>query len=201
VIFDIGANTGIYSLVAKCLNPEAKVVAFEPVERVYHKLEHNIKLNNYDITSVKKAAADNDGTAYIFDTDSEHVYSVTVNKNLSLPETPVTKRQIEIIKLSTYIQSHNVHKIDLMKIDVETFEAEVLQGLQPYLGQFRPTLLIEILTDEVAANVQKLLTGLDYIYFNIDEEKGVRRVKELSPSSHYNYLICSPLAANELSLS
>ena len=31
VIFDIGANTGIYSLIAQSINPNAEVFAFEPV--------------------------------------------------------------------------------------------------------------------------------------------------------------------------
>ena len=30
VIFDVGANTGIYSLIASKLNPNAKIIAFEP---------------------------------------------------------------------------------------------------------------------------------------------------------------------------
>ena len=34
VIFDIGANTGIYSLVSKSINPTSQVFAFEPVKRV-----------------------------------------------------------------------------------------------------------------------------------------------------------------------
>lgn len=34
IIFDIGANTGMYSLIAKTINPGANVYAFEPVARV-----------------------------------------------------------------------------------------------------------------------------------------------------------------------
>ena len=38
-IVDVGANTGVYSLIAKTIHPAAKVVAFEPVKRVFEKLE------------------------------------------------------------------------------------------------------------------------------------------------------------------
>jgi len=34
-IFDVGANTGIYSLIAQTMNQEANIYAFEPVERVF----------------------------------------------------------------------------------------------------------------------------------------------------------------------
>ena len=37
-----------------------------------------------------------------------------------------------------------------MKIDVETHEPAVLKGMGEYLRSFRPTMLIELLNDEVA---------------------------------------------------
>ena len=37
IVLDIGANTGVYSLVTKALNPSAKVVAVEPIPHVYLK--------------------------------------------------------------------------------------------------------------------------------------------------------------------
>src|SRR6188768_2264802 len=44
-ILDVGANTGVYSLAAMCINPAAVVVAFEPGEAVFQKLKANIQLN------------------------------------------------------------------------------------------------------------------------------------------------------------
>ena len=38
VVVDIGANLGIYSLVAQCLNPKSEVYAFEPFTDNYNKL-------------------------------------------------------------------------------------------------------------------------------------------------------------------
>ncbi|MGZ6520119.1 MAG: FkbM family methyltransferase, partial [Bacteroidia bacterium] len=92
VILDIGANTGIYSLVSKTVNPTAEVFAFEPVERIYNKLEKNNKLNNYDIHCFELALSDKNGEAIIYDPLTPHVYSVAVNKNISGLDntTPVT---------------------------------------------------------------------------------------------------------------
>src|SRR5262249_32703018 len=67
-IFDIGANTGVYSLVAGSLNPEAKIYAVEPVKRVFEKLRHNIELNDLDISCLEAAISNSDGTATIYDT-------------------------------------------------------------------------------------------------------------------------------------
>src|ERR1041385_1865717 len=73
VIFDVGANTGLYALTAKAINPSVKVYAFEPVRRVYDKLIQNIILNNYDTVAVNMAASNEDGFAKIYDTSHEHV--------------------------------------------------------------------------------------------------------------------------------
>lgn len=200
VIFDIGANTGLCSLVAKSINPESRIYAFEPVKRIVEKLKFNVELNKYDINIIDKAASNSDGIATIYDPQTEHLYSVTVNKNLSSPDIKVTPVKIETVKLSSFIKGNKVDRIDLMKIDVETHEPEVLEGLGEYIDMFRPTLLIEILTDEVGQKVEDKLANLNYLYFNIDEEKGIRQVNNILKSDYFNYLICPEKVAKELKI-
>lgn len=201
VVFDIGASTGIYSLITKSLNPEARVYAFEPVERVFQKLEHNIQLNNYDVQCFDSAASNTNGTATIYDTPTEHIYSVTVNEN-TLPENAeVIPTEIKIIRLDTFIEQMNIERVDLIKLDVETHETEVLEGFGEYLDKFKPTLLIEILNDEVGARVEKLVEGKGYLYFNIDDKNdSIRRVERITTSDFYNYLLCNEKIAGELGL-
>jgi hypothetical protein len=91
-IIDAGANTGVYSLIAKTVNPNAKVYAFEPVKRVFEKLKSNCDLNNYDIKYEEKALSNFDGSATIYDQPTEHTYSVTVNQNRSDANTTVIPR-------------------------------------------------------------------------------------------------------------
>jgi FkbM family methyltransferase len=200
IIFDIGANTGVYSLIAKTVNPNAKVYAFEPVSRVFAKLKENIALNNFDIIPIQKAVSNTDGTAIIYDTYSEHIYSVTVNKNLCSPETKVIETQIDTVTLNSFIRQNNIKKVDLMKIDVETHEPEVLQGFSYYLFQFKPTMLIEILNNEVGEKVNNIIQGLDYLYFNIDEKGSIRQVDKITKSDYFNYLLCNIDIATKLGL-
>jgi FkbM family methyltransferase len=200
VIIDIGANTGVYSLIAKTVNPTATVYAFEPVERVFEKLQRNCQLNNYEIVCFKKAVSNYNGKAKIYDTDGDHIYSVTVNKNLNSSATAVKEFEIETITLKDFIENQELTKIDLMKIDVETHEPEVLEGMHEYLAKFNPVMLIEILNEEVATKVNKLLAGLEYLYFNIDENNGIRQVKEVTKSDYYNFLFCKKETALKLGL-
>lgn len=201
VIFDIGANTGVYSLLAKSINKEAKVYAFEPVERVFKKLLHNIEMNGYDVSCSDYAASNENGTATIYDTLADHVYSVTVNKNLNRADVAVTPTEIKTVRLDTFIEQHNVKKIDLIKLDVETFEGEVLEGFSSYLQEFKPTMLVEILNDEVGQKVQDLVENLNYLYFNIDDIRhSIRQTDKLTKSDYFNYLLCDEETAAKLKL-
>lgn len=199
-IIDVGANTGVYALIAKALNPDAKVYAFEPVRRVYEKLVQNNELNKFDISCEELALSNFDGDAVIYDHPSEHIYSVTVNKNLSDTAVAVIPTQIKVKKLATYIEENNLPDIDLIKIDVETHEEEVLQGFEPYLSRMRPTMLIEILNDEVGKKVERILRGKDYLYFNIDEVNPPKQAQHITKSGYFNYLICREEVARDLGL-
>ena len=48
-ILDIGANTGIYSMVAKSLHPTSTVFAFEPSIHTFKKLQQNNEINQFDV--------------------------------------------------------------------------------------------------------------------------------------------------------
>jgi len=183
VIVDVGANTGVYALSAQCVNPAATVIAFEPVQRVFEKLKLNCQLNNYPITCIDKAASDVTGEATIYDQDSEHTYSVTVNKNMGENTFAVPIRTIRIDDF--FAQWPNL-KPDLLKIDVETHEASVLRGLGGLLAN-RPTMIIEILNDEVGSECERLLQGLRYKFFRLSD-KAVE-VDKLLGGYAQNYLL------------
>jgi len=191
VVFDIGANTGCFSLIAKTLRPDAKIYAFEPMEGILKKLRYNMELNHYDVHVEPKALSNYDGKATIYPTSLDHVYSVTVNTNM-FADQQVHKVTIPTCRLDHFIEQHQIKKIDLMKIDVETHEPEVLEGMGKYLKEMRPNMLIEIQTSEIGEKIEKLIEGIGYVFYNIHEEKGVRKVTSLTKSDWLNYLICHP---------
>ncbi|MBI4945014.1 MAG: FkbM family methyltransferase [Bacteroidetes bacterium] len=200
-IIDIGANTGIYALAAKTMNPQATVYAFEPIKRVYEKLQYNCKLNKMEIISEPYAISNTDGYADIYDTTEDHVLSVSLNRNfnadLNIDFVPV---RIPVKKLDSIVESGNISRIDLLKIDTETHEPEVLEGYKKYLVLHKPTMLIEILNDEVAQKIEKSVSGLGYLFFNIDEQNPPKQVLKLTKSDYYNFLLCDEQTAKKLKL-
>jgi FkbM family methyltransferase len=200
VILDIGANTGVFSLVSKSLNPYAKVIAFEPVKRVFEKLKTNMALNNYNVICYPFAVSDHEGETTFYDTYSEHTYTVVLNKDLS-HDARYHEVRVPITTVDKIVEEQGLDRIDLIKLDVETHEPEVLQGFS-FIKKFEPTILIEILSDEIGKKVEEILKRNDcsYLYFDIDEEYGFKRVKHISKSSGFNYLLCTEEAAKELEI-
>lgn len=199
-IVDVGANTGVYALLSQALNPQAKVMAVEPIGRVYRKLAENVRLNGFDILCVEKGASNYDGEATIYDASEEHTYSATLNRDVSIYGEEALPVSIPVARLDTLLEETGFTALDLLKIDVESYEPEVLEGFQAGLAKHTPVMFIEILEDEVGARIEKLVEGLGYVYFNIDEKGGkVMRVERLAGKRgekgaviNYNYLLCTP---------
>ena len=199
-ILDIGANTGVYALVSKAVNPNSRIFAFEPVKRVFEKLKRNAEINNFDITSVCQGISDFEGTATIYDLPTDHVYSVTINQNTNPPDRTVIPTQVEVITLDAYCEQVGLDHIDLLKIDVETHEPSVLRGALRILRKSKPPMIIEILNDVVAAQVNELLNEFDYLYFALNEKSGPIPCDRVGALDFGNYLVCKRSDAEFLKL-
>jgi FkbM family methyltransferase len=199
-VMDIGANTGVYALVAKTLNPEARVIAFEPLNRTFTKLMHNVISNRYGVECEEIALSDSDGEDYIYDPATEHNFLATLNPEVAKNSHLERKTKISKARLDTYIRENDINRIDLMKIDVEGHEPNVLLGMGAYLEQMRPAMLIEITSEAMAEKIESIVKGLGYLYFNIDEKDNVVQMPKLTKSDYYNYLLCSPETAMQLKL-
>ena len=187
VIFDIGANTGIYSLVAKANNGKSSVHAFEPFPEIHKLLVQNVSINSFDVHCNCMAISNSTGDGVIYADSDKFAYSASVNKNQSCRDSVVI--DIKTITLIDYIEKNNITEIDLMKIDVETHEPEVMEGFGKYFKKFKPILLIEVLSNEVADKLRRYFSPVDFDFYNIDELVGVRKVSSLSKSDYYNYYI------------
>jgi len=201
VILDVGANTGLYALVAKSLNPTAVVHGFEPIPRLAARFSANCRLNGFDITVHASAASDTDGIGTLADLGGESPSASTLEPDVhALRPESYTPVQVPTVRLDTLIAADTVPEPDLLKIDVEGHEPSVLEGLGPHLAARRPTLLTEVLSDDVGRRVESLLDDLDYRYFDIDDHEGPRRVPHIRKGRHWNYLVCSSEQAVRLGL-
>jgi hypothetical protein len=78
-----------------------------------------------------------------------------------------------------------------VKIDVELFEPQVLLGMGGFLSRCKPALLIEILNERVAKDVNEITSALHYNVFRIIEQRGLVRTSHIRAGElkERNYLL------------
>ncbi|MBD0260758.1 MAG: FkbM family methyltransferase, partial [Cytophagales bacterium] len=158
VIFDVGANIGMFSLYAGLHFPGVKIYSFEPLTPVYQVLRQNTALYPIDVTAFNFGLSDQDQTVAFFyyenntvlsgrygdeDNEKENVRRYIENKS-GTEAGEITERQIEDLltervthrkvdcrlrRLSEVIRENQVTHIDLLKVDAEKSELDVLHGL------------------------------------------------------------------------
>jgi len=192
-IFDVGANVGIFSVLAKANNNNATVVAFEPQPNIYDVLKKNNQVNNFDIICENLAVSDEVGTIPFYN-HGPNTFSDnnTTSGSLNKDWRPIDQNSIDVnvVTLNNYVKKNSIRKIDLMKVDVETLEYEVLKGYGGVLIEHLPILLLEIQSEKIGKNVESLLTSTNYVFYSIDEENGLIEVANLGHSNDNNYILC-----------
>ncbi len=200
VIVDIGANDGMYSLAARAVNKKAKIIAAEPLDFVLERLKKNFEANGADDIALLEIAFSNyNGEAEMFvPVDADYIRSATVNTNLlDRPPEAIRTESIEVVRFDKYFAESGLERLDLVKMDVESHEPEVLEGFGDLLEKFKPAILAEVSYDRVPGLLNEILKSFGYLYFNIDENKGMTLQKELTLSDSDNFLICQPEFAHK----
>lgn len=187
-ILDIGANSGIYSLIAAATNPKATIYSFEPVKRTIKLFRQNLDLNpEFNIKLIDKAVSNKNGSFEFYDLPHESQYSASLNKDMLSSYSNRISYLVETIKLDSF-KELNQQKIDLVKLDVEMHEPEAIEGMIKLIGINRPYILIEILTNDIARKIQEQFKPLNYKFYNIDEKTDPVQSEFLTASDHYNFL-------------
>jgi FkbM family methyltransferase len=160
VAFDGGANAGDYTRLvlaaahdANCL---AEVHAFEPspcnVERLQRTFGAAVRV-------VGAALADRAGTAALFAGRSGSSQASLVART-GAPAPADETIDVPLLRLGDYLETHQVGRIDLLKLDVEGSELAALRGLGPHL---RPE-VIDVIQFEYGGTAADARTTLREIY-------------------------------------
>lgn len=182
-ILDIGANTGVYSIFAKAQNPLAKIHYFEPNQCFHPAFKQNCNLNSFDIKMHDFALGNCNCLGEIEDFSGKY------------NTIPVSFRTIDSL-----IDAGLIGKVDLLKLDVEGLEIQVLEGFKFYLARYKPAILIEVLTENIAVDLDGFFREFSYLYFNIDEKGIVKQESHIRKSFTYNILLCNESQACFLGL-
>src|SRR5882672_7252023 len=165
-VLDIGANVGAHTLLFSSLvGPTGRVVAFEPTDFAFAKLQRNVSLNpGLSVDIVRMALADHTSTRQQVDfraswqTDGARVNGASV---------------VDVIRLDDWVDQHRLPRVDVIKLDVDGYEYRVVAGGRQTIARTRPTFIIEATNlhfAQPATNPFEVLRSLDYELWDIQEQ-------------------------------
>lgn len=133
-IFDVGANVGTYSLLARDINKKCLIFAFEPVPNTFIDLKKNvsnkdIKTFNFALGSdvkEEKMLVSKDSKLSTFLLENIHLANKEDNQYIS----------VKIITGDEFLKNNrDLNEISLLKIDTEGYESEVLKGFRRIISR------------------------------------------------------------------
>ncbi|HYC64221.1 MAG TPA: FkbM family methyltransferase [Reyranellaceae bacterium] len=159
VMFDIGANLGTVSIPIARHRPKARLFAFEAQPGIHHLLGRNVALNGLgNVQTFHCAVGESDG-------------------EIAFPAPPLTSvgnfggvgRDAKVKQMGAVpmrrLDSLDLPPPNLIKIDVEGFDLEVVQGALGLLRRHKPVLFYEALRASKTAQLNTLLAGEGYRLF------------------------------------
>lgn len=140
VFFDVGANVGLYSAMCDLLFEPSHVIAFEPTPSTAAIARRIAKRNGLRTVVERAAVGPADGTAPLYlsaTSDASNSMVLGFKENVGAEAVPV-------VSLDSYVASSGLEP-DVVKMDVETFEPDVIAGAHQLLLRRRPALIVEVL--------------------------------------------------------
>jgi len=129
-IIDGGAQVGMYSLLFSLLVPNGKVYSFEPTETINF-LNQNIELNQAKNIETLKIALSNKSGKFV-----DKIFKIW-------SQSVIEEQLFDFITIDDFVDQRDI-KVDLIKIDVDSYDYEVLLGAKKTLLEQNPIVIVEL---------------------------------------------------------
>jgi FkbM family methyltransferase len=143
VIYDIGANAGTWTCLAKSLYPSARVEAFEPLNRFDREFSHwtSAWRDTVHLHRMALGATPGEATMHVTDfADASSLLPLTETGQAEFKIAPASQVTVPVARLDDLVQTGTIPPPDLIKLDVQGFELEVLRGAEVTLQTTRAVL-------------------------------------------------------------
>ena len=165
VVVDVGAAIGQFTVVAG-QTPGVVVYAYEPSSTNLSSLRRNIAVNDLaNRVTVRQAALSSSAGTATFRTTPN-----TFLSGLSTDDSPAAGETVPVVTITDELRRLGRDHIDVLKVNVAGYEAEVLEGAMPALENGAVHLLIVLISTSVIPVLQRI-QRLDYRFFFYDPYK------------------------------
>lgn len=140
VFYDIGSNTGWYTMLSAAHSKQVSVVSFEPVSEHTAPQKESIMLNKNEsqVRLFEVALSDHESK------ESIRLAGLGSSLEKDFLEADFGVRQVDVKKLDTLFKEEDLKPPHFIKIDVEGHELKVLEGARSVLEAHSPLLFVEI---------------------------------------------------------
>ncbi len=189
VMFDIGANVGLYSLYAARCASNVRVYAFEPHKINFATLVENISLNDLEgvVHPVSIPLGNASGTSHMNYNSTESGTSMSQLGHSMLPGDrefrPKLSELVYALSLDDLMDAGSLPAPDMIKVDVDGNEIQILEGMKRLLASDRGprSLQVEINTGR-RQEVLAIMEGCGYRLDHCHLTKGGQAQFEASKS-------------------
>ena len=208
VCFDIGAAYGMYSFsLASLAGPAGAVYSFEPQPKPRRVLRTGVRACGLQNVRVTDAAVGSEPGSlemalpvkFGFAPIHGHAH-VNDGVRQTRPDTTFTKTRswrTPIRVVDEFCAQQSVERVDFMKVDVEGFEPNVVEGAAATVERHHPTLLLEIEDRHLsryrtsAAEFTDHLHGLGYAMYTWNKRSWVRTAEVTTGTRNYLFAVDS----------
>jgi len=176
LFLDVGANNGLYSVLAGITRPDVRIVAFEPYPPALEILRRNVYANGLsdrvDIRSI--ALSDSEGSAPLYLPARVHGLLETgcslepsFRPDHRMLDGEVSKTLLDKIELTEHIS--------LIKADIEGHELAFLKGARKTIERDRPFVFAEVLppNPQNMIGLTKFIQQMGYLDFRLRKEVAI----------------------------
>jgi FkbM family methyltransferase len=188
---DVGANCGIYTVLAATINPDVQIVAIEPVPKICAALTNNVRQNRLHgrVTILNVAVGNSEGIVDFHEAEDARMGSLSVHGYQGQAGRLI---QVQCRTLDSIVAELNIGP-DFIKIDAEGFSDAILNGASRLLETVRPRIVLEANPGDPCPRITKILNSYRYA-MHLITDNGPERHERIIPSSVYRNWLCLPLS-------
>lgn len=188
IFVDVGANTGVYTVMAGEIAANRSIVAFEPLGPVVEILKRNIEANGLGdrVRLIEVALSDTTGTAKLHLPDPGHGLvetSASLESDFqpahSACEVPV--KRLDDIGIAD--------PVAVIKVDIEGHEHAFLRGARDTIMRDRPIIFAEVVGPARRGAIGAFLHSVDYMDFRLRPDMAIHDGEVMFDDAAWNHAL------------
>jgi FkbM family methyltransferase len=191
VVWDVGANIGFLTLNLARACQNGFIHAFEPDSQSFSSLKKNVNQNNFTNISLNQIALGVEPQRatlhklYVNNPGANRILFQSKRNDIATESVEVTTCDLVMDKL-------DMHRLDILKIDVEGFELFVLQGANKLIQKFKPILFVELAElnlNEHGLTAKVLIDYIESLGYQVLDAKTMSAIDK-QKTNHHTDILC-----------